>query len=65
MVEKEPMTVAGLCSQLQSLAHDGYAIHTLRIVTETGDYKVELNNPTLEIKKKDHSVNLVFRNHNR
>lgn len=64
MTEKEPMTVANLCSQLQSLAHEGYAIHALEIVTETGDYKVTLNNPTLEIKKTDHSVNLIFKNHN-
>lgn len=64
MTEKEPMTVANLCSQLQSLAHEGYAIHALEIVTEMGDYKVTLNNPTLEIKKADHSVNLIFKNHN-
>lgn len=64
MAEKEPMTVANLCSQLQSLAHEGYAIHALEIVTETGDYRVTLNNPTLEIKKTDRSVNLIFKNHN-
>lgn len=65
MTEKEPMTVADLCSQLQSLAHEGYAIHALEIVTETGDYKVTLNNPTLEMKvTKDHTVKLLFRNHN-
>jgi len=59
------MTVTDLCSQLQSLAHEGYAIHAIELLTEcdncTSD--ITLDNPTLEIIKSDKkTVKLLFRN---
>lgn len=59
------MTVTDLCSQLQSLAHEGYAIHAIELLTEcdncTSD--ITLDNPMLEIIKSDKkTVKLLFRN---
>ena len=65
-METKEMTVAQLCSQLQSLAHDGYAIHAIEILTECDNCAsdIVLDNPSLEILKAEdnHSVKLLFRN---
>ncbi len=66
MKENKQMTVADLCSQLQSLAHDGYAIHAIELLTECNccSSDVILDNPSLEILKSEDnkSVKLLFRN---
>ena len=59
------MTVTDLCSQLQSLAHEGYAIHAIELLTECDNCTSDiiLDNPTLEILKSDKkTVKLLFRN---
>lgn len=60
------MTVVELCNQLQSLAHQGYAIHAVELITECNDCSSEiiLDNPSLEILKSEdnHSVKLLFKN---
>lgn len=65
-MEFDGMTVAQLCSQLQSLAHDGYAVHAIEIATECDNCTSDiiLDNPILEIIKAEdnHSVKLLFRN---
>lgn len=60
------MTVVELCSQLQNLAHQGYAIHAVELITKGDDCSSEitLDNPSLEILKSEdnHSVKLLFKN---
>lgn len=60
------MTVVELCNQLQNLAHQGYAIHAIELLTECNNCSsdVVLDDPLLEIiKSKDnHSVKLLFKN---
>ena len=60
------MTVVELCSQLQNLAHQGYAIHAVELSTECDNCSsdVILDNPEMEIIKSEdnHSVKLLFRN---
>ncbi len=60
------MTVVELCNQLQNLAHQGYAIHSIELLTECDNCSsdVVLDNPSLEILKSEdnHSVKLLFKN---
>lgn len=65
-MEKETMTVTDLCSQLQSLAHEGYALHGVELLSECDHCSNDtvLENPVLEIVKSEesHSIKLIFRN---
>lgn len=65
-MDDKQLTVADLCSQLQSIAHDGYAIHAIELLVECDKCSsdITLDNPRLEILKSEnsHSVKLLFRN---
>lgn len=65
-MEKETMTVSDLCGQLQSLAHEGYALHGVEILSECDHCSNDavLDDPVLEIVKSEesHSVKLIFKN---
>lgn len=60
------MTVTELCTMLQGVAHEGYGIHAIELLTEcencTSD--IILDNPTLEILKSEDqkTVKLLFKN---
>lgn len=60
------MTVTELCSKLQTLAHQGYAIHAIELLTECDSCSsdIVLDNPDLEILESEDnkSVKLLFRN---
>ncbi len=65
-MDNKQLTVADLCSQLQSIAHEGYAIHAIELLVECDKCSSDLvlDNPKLEILKAEdsHSVKLLFRN---
>ena len=57
------LTVADLCSRLQSLAHDGYAIHTIEMHTTCHDCesKIILINPKIDfIIQDDKTVKMAL-----
>lgn len=58
------MTVSELCSKLQTLAHQGYAIHEIELTTECESCSsdVTLFNPSLEVMEtSEKTVKLIFK----
>lgn len=59
------LTVAELCSKLQSLAHEGYAIHTIEMHTTCNDCesKIILVNPKIDFIVQDSkTVRMILHN---
>lgn len=60
------LTVSELCSKLQTLANEGYAVHAIELLTECDNCTSDiiLDNPQIEILKAEdkHTVKLLFRN---
>ena len=60
------MTVSDLCVQLQSLAHEGYALHGVELLSKCDHCSNDtiLENPVSEIVRSEesHSVKLIFKN---
>lgn len=59
------LTVADLCSKLQALAHEGYAIHTIEMHTTCNDCesKIILSNPKIDFIIQDtKTVKMVLHN---
>lgn len=59
-------TVSDLLNVLQSVANEGFSIHSIEMLTECGHCcsDIVLSAPTLEIlmSEDNHSIKLLFRN---
>ena len=54
------MTVSELCDNLQSLAHEGFALYPLDIIIKNKEKITDVEKPKIIVKKVDNKIKLVF-----